>query len=87
MKYWDVEKPRFHLEQGPNWLSIDKSTGQLSGKSDGVGRSDVIVAVTLEREQRSLDLGLLQWGIEKSLGTRMESIGTAKQVFVIETAP
>jgi hypothetical protein len=87
MNYWDGEQPRFHLEQGPNWLSIDESTGQLSGRPDRVGRSEVTVVVTLEREQRSLDLGQLQWGIEKIIDTRMETVGTTKQAFVIETAP
>jgi hypothetical protein len=87
MNYWDVEQPRFQLEQGPSWLSIDPSTGRLSGIPDGAGRSDVIVAVTLEREQRRLDLGLLQWGVEKTVETRLEAVGTAKQSFVIETAP
>ena len=70
MNYWDVEQPRFQLEQGPEWLSIDESTGQLSGKPDRAGRSEVVVAVTLEREQRSLDPAQLQWGIEKITETR-----------------
>ncbi len=87
MNYWDVEKPRFKIVQGPNWLAIDEATGQLSGEPDTAGRSDVIVAVTLEREQRLLDPGLLQWGIEKCLETRVETVGTAQQVFAIETTP
>ena len=87
MNYWDVEHPRFRLEQGPNWLSIDKSTGQLSGKPDAAGRYEVTVAVTLEREQRSLDPGQLQWGNEKIMDIRMETVGTAKQDFVIQTTP
>ena len=87
MNYWDVEHPRFRLEQGPNWLSIDKSTGQLSGNPDAAGPSEVIVAVTLQREQRSLDPGQLQWGIEKTMDTRLETVGTAKQAFVIQTTP
>ncbi len=85
MNYWDVEQPHFHLEQGPSWLSIDDSTGQLSGKPDRVGRSKVIVAVELKGEQRSLDPGLLQWGVEKPLSVSVETVGTAKQAFVIET--
>jgi hypothetical protein len=87
MNYWDVEQPRFRIERGPKWLSINKTTGQLSGKSDSVGRSEVIVAVTLDREQRSLDPDRLQWGVEKVVGAGMESIGTARQSFVIETEP
>jgi hypothetical protein len=87
MNYWDVEQPRFQIEQGPSWLTIDKSTGQLSGKPDRAGRFEVILAVTLEREQRSLDPGQLQWGIEKMTDSRMETAGIAKQWFLVEVAP
>jgi hypothetical protein len=87
MNYWDVEKPRFELEQGPRWLTIDKSTGQLSGKPDQAGRTEISVAVTLERERRTLDPAMLQWGVEKILDNGMETVGTARQRFVIETAP
>ena len=45
------------------------------------------VAVTLEREQRNLDPAQLQWGIEKTIDTRREVVGTARQTFVIETTP
>jgi hypothetical protein len=85
--YWDVEKPRFRLEQGPAWLSVDESTGRMSGKPDRPGRSEVTVAVTLERDERTLDPARLQWGLEAVLDTRIETVGTAKQTFVIETAP
>ena len=68
-------------------MSIDESTGRLSGNPDRVGRSNVIVAVTLKREQRSLDPGQLQWGVEKTIGTSTETVGTAKQEFEIETVP
>jgi hypothetical protein len=87
MNYWDVEQPRFSLEQGPQWLSIDALTGRMSGQPDTAERSEVIVTVTLEREQRNLDPAQLQWGIEKITQTRLETLGTAKQTFVIETAP
>jgi hypothetical protein len=87
MNYWDVEKPRFQLEKGPNWLSIDELTGRLSGKPDTAGRAEVVVAVKLERERRKLDPAALQWGIEKSVDSGVETVGTAKQSFVIETAP
>ncbi len=85
MNYWDVEQLRFELEQGPDWLSIDELTGRLSGVPDAMGRSEVVVAVKLERERRELDEGLLQWGIEKSLNTSIETVGTIKQSFVIDT--
>jgi hypothetical protein len=87
MKYWDVEKPRFEVEHGPAWLSIDTTTGHFSGKPDTVGNYEVVVAVTLQREQRSLDPAALQWGIEKTLDTRMETVGTARQRFMINVAP
>jgi hypothetical protein len=87
MNYWDVERPRFQLEKGPKWLSIDESTGRLSGRPDAAGRAEVVVAVTLERERRKLDPAALQWGIEKSVDSGVETVGTAKQRFVIETAP
>jgi len=87
MNYWDVEQPQFQIEKGPKWLAIDNSTGQLSGQPDRAGRSEVTVAVTLEREQRSLDEGQLRWGVEKVVDNRIEAVGTTKQAFVIETKP
>jgi hypothetical protein len=87
MNYWDVEQPRFALEQGPSWLTIDKSTGQVSGEPTAAGRFEVVAAVTLEREQRTLDAGQLQWGIEKVTDSRVEQVGTARQRFVIEVKP
>lgn len=87
MNYWDVEQPRFRIEQGPDWLTIDEATGELSGTPDRVGRSEVIVAVHLERLHRRLDPAQLQWGVEKATESRMETVGTARQSFVIETLP
>jgi hypothetical protein len=87
MNYWDVEQPRFQLEQGPSWLTIDPATGRLSGKPTAAGRSEVTVAVSLEREERRLDPAQLQWGIEKVVDARLETVGAAKQTFVIETLP
>ncbi|MCI0360363.1 MAG: hypothetical protein L0211_17950 [Planctomycetaceae bacterium] len=87
MNYWDVEQPQFQIEKGPEWLSIDKSTGRLFGQPDRAGRFEVIVAVTLEREQRTLDEGQLRWGVEKVVDSRVETVGIAKQAFVIEARP
>jgi hypothetical protein len=53
MNYWDAEQPQFHIERGPSWLTINKATGQLSGKPDKAGRDEVVVAVTLERTLRT----------------------------------
>ena len=66
MNYWDVERPRFEIEQGPAWLTIDGATGLLSGKPDRSGTAEVVVAVTLERDLRRLDEEALKWGNEKS---------------------
>ena len=85
--YWDVEQPRFQIERGPAWLTIDPATGRLSGKPDRPGKAEVVVAVTLEHEVRRLDPAQLQWGVEKILETRVQTVGAAKQAFVIETAP
>jgi hypothetical protein len=85
MNYWDLEKPRYSIEQGPSWLAIDPSTGQLSGTPDRAGRWEVTVAVQLERERRNIDAGQLQWGIERVTGIDRETVGSAKQAFVIES--
>jgi hypothetical protein len=87
MNYWDIEQPQFEIEQGPKWLSIDRATGQLSGTPDAVGRAEVTLAVKLQRVQRTLDPGQLQWGVEKIVKSTVESVGTAKQSFIIEIKP
>jgi hypothetical protein len=87
LNYWDAEKPQYELEQGPAWLSIDGETGRLSGKSDRPGRAEVTVAVSLRREKRRLDPAQLQWGVEKVIETGIETVGTARQRFVIEVSP
>jgi hypothetical protein len=83
MNYWDVEQLRFRIEQGPAWLTIDEATGVLSGKPIRAGRDEVVISATLEHEHRPLDPAQLQWGIEKVSGSRVRSVGTAKQRFVI----
>jgi hypothetical protein len=45
----------------------------------------VAVAVQLNRERRGLDAGQLQWGIERITSIDRETIGSAKQTFVIES--
>jgi hypothetical protein len=81
--YFDIEKPRFTLDQGPAWLKIDESTGVLSGTPDVVGKVEVAVTARLEREVRNLDEKVLVWGNEKVLSTRIERVGAATQTFVI----
>lgn len=87
MNYWDAERPRFHIERGPEWLTIDETTGQLSGKPDSLGTTKIIVVAELEQVRRRLDPAQLQWGVEKIVDEANESVGTAKQTFAIETKP
>jgi hypothetical protein len=81
--YFDLEKPRFSLVQGPGWLKIDESTGVLSGTPDSIGKVDVTVTATIDRKVRKLDERALVWGFEKVLATTTERVGTATQRFVI----
>ena len=84
--YFDIEKPRFSLEQGPAWLKIDPSTGVLSGTPEAPGEVEVVVTATIDREVRRLDEKALVWGQEKVLSTAQETVGTATQRFFIETS-
>src|SRR5262249_30155704 len=81
--YWDIEKPRFVLVQGPAWLRIDESTGVLRGVPDAAGNTDVVVKVTLERSVRRLDEGRLSWGQELVKEVAVEKVGSATQRFRI----
>jgi hypothetical protein len=87
MNFWDVERPRFEIRQGPRWLTIDGATGVLSGTPDRAGPADVVIAVTLERELRRLDEEALKWGIEKVVSAGTETVGTATQRFAIAVGP
>jgi hypothetical protein len=82
--YWDIEKPKFALEQGPKWLKLDGATGALSGTPDAAGRVEVVVTATIDLEVRKLDDGVLGWGNEKVLSTSIERVGSAPQRFVID---
>jgi hypothetical protein len=86
MAFWDTEDSRFELVRGPDWLAVDPATGVLSGRPDAVGTTQVIVAVTLERDTRELDPGALSWGQEKVVGTSRVEIGTARQQFLLHVA-
>jgi hypothetical protein len=85
--YFDVEKPRFALEQGPTWLSIDESTGVLSGTPDAAGKVDVVVTASIDREVRQLDVETLKWGREKVLSVTTQRVGSDTQEFVIDVQP
>lgn len=82
--YFDIEKPKFALDQGPAWLKIDEATGVLSGIPDAAGKVEVAVTATLDREVRKLDEKALAWGNEKVLSTTTERVGTTTQKFVID---
>ena len=87
MSYWDVESPRFTVEQGPKWLKIDANNGVLSGVPDGPGKFPVVVTASIDHEVRKLDAGSLSWGVEKTLSTSTKRLGVATQKFTIEVAP
>jgi hypothetical protein len=82
--YFDIEKPRFALTQGPAWLRIDEASGVLSGTPDVSGKADVTVTVTIDRQMRKLDEAVLRWGNEKVLSVNTEPVGAATQKFVID---
>jgi len=82
--YFDIEKPRFTLAQGPAWLRINETTGSLSGTPDVPGRTDVAVTVTIDRQVRKLDEAVLRWGGEKVLSMETQRVGEATQKFVID---
>ena len=82
--FWDIEKPRFAIEQGPAWLKIDPATGLLFGTPTAAGKVDVTVTVTIDQEVRKLDDAALGWGNEKVLSTSTERVGSATRRFSIE---
>lgn len=84
MNFWDIERTRFVIERGPRWLTVDKSTGQLSGMPDGIGAIDVVVSVTLARDARQLDEEALKWGVEKVVSDGMDRLGKVTQRFAIQ---
>ena len=84
--YWDIEKPKFALAQGPAWLKVDPATGVLSGTPDAAGKVDVAVTVTIDQEVRKLDDGRLGWGIEKVVSTSTERVGSATRRYSIEVS-
>jgi hypothetical protein len=79
--FWDIEKPRFVLVQGPAWLRMDESTGVLTGLPDAVGNPEVVVTVTLEKSVRRLDEARLSWGQELVKDVVTEKVGSATQRF------
>jgi hypothetical protein len=87
MSFWDIETPRYALQQGPAWLKINEGTGLLSGIPDGPGMFPLVVTATIDREVRRLDERALSWGLEKMLSTGTQRVGVATQKFTIEVVP
>jgi len=85
--FWDIEKPRFALVQGPEWLRLDQATGVLHGMPDAAGNADVVVKVTLEKSVRRLDPARLSWGQELVKDVGVEQVGSAMQKFRIAVSP
>ncbi len=85
--FWDIEKPRFALVQGPTWLRIDENTGAIRGVPDTAGNTEVVVKVTLERSVRRLDEGRLSWGQELVKEVVTEKVGSTTQRFRITVGP
>jgi hypothetical protein len=79
--FWDIEKPRYTLTQGPSWLRIDEKSGVVRGVPDTVGAVDLVVTVTLERTVRRLDEAKLSWGQELVKEVVTEKVGSAQQRF------
>jgi hypothetical protein len=87
MGFWDIERPRFTIQRGPEWLTIDRESGLLAGTPDRAGKVELAVAVTLETDQRRLDEAALKWGIEKVVTSSTATVGLASQSFVIDVRP
>lgn len=85
--FWDIERPRFTIQRGPAWLAIEPETGRLSGTPDTVGKSEVTVAVTLQRDVRRLDGEALKWGHEKIVSSGVETVGSSTRNFIIDVQP
>jgi len=82
--FWDIEKPKFAIKEGPAWLKIDPVTGLLFGTPDAAGKVDVVVTVTIDQEVRKLDDSRLGWGVEKVISTSTERVGSATRKYSIE---
>jgi hypothetical protein len=85
--FWDIEEPRFVLEEAPDWLTVDESTGVLSGTPDAVGQVKAIVAVTLERDVPQLNPDRLLWGQHEETGVVRKTLGPGRMEFTIDVRP
>jgi hypothetical protein len=54
--FWDAETPRFALEQGPAWLSLDPVSGVLSGTPREADAGEHEVRIRVEIQGMGADL-------------------------------
>jgi hypothetical protein len=87
MGFWDIERLRYSIDRGPDWLSIDSATGIMSGTPGIAGKFAVEIVVTAERDNRQLDEAALKWGIEKVISSGQSVVGRITQSFVIDVRP
>jgi hypothetical protein len=85
--FFEIEAPKYTIVKGPAWLKIDPATGALSGRPEAVGKYEVSILATIEREQRKLDEAALAWGNYKLLEASTEKLAGAPQLFTIEVTP
>ena len=81
-----LEKPQFAIPQGPPWLTINATTGVLSGVPDTPGKVEIAIVSVIDRETRKLDDATLTWGNEKVVSHAVVRVGEAVQKFVIEVS-
>jgi hypothetical protein len=84
--FYDIESPRYAIQQGPAWLKIDAETGELSGTPDAAGRAEIAIVAVIDHENRKLDDATLKWGNEKIVSNAVERVGQALQKFAIEVS-
>jgi len=48
--YWDIERPRYSLVHGPEWMAMEEQTGLLTGRPPVPGKYDVRVAAKIGKK-------------------------------------
>ena len=85
--FWDVERPRFAIQRGPGWLTIDEATGLLSGVPVRAGSTEVVVSMTLQPRRSPPGRGRPGRGIEKGRFRAPSPPASATQRFPIVVSP
>jgi hypothetical protein len=86
MNFWDLETPKYSLDEGPAWLRIDPATGILTGTPDKAGKARVVVSAVIEVDDAKIDERSLIWGHDKILSNGTRSLGRAAQEFVLDVS-